>query len=154
MPEINTDGLRRFVINDIVIRLSSKCFVVSYLFVARFFFIVRASSYLLLGCTRSEAGVEQLFDCLAIQTNVYGFDNEGQHGQQSVLLRHTHKPEKAQHPICASRSRRLSRTHAALGRPFQEGGRRYQGWKSPGVLKPLRISPMIRPELRISVVLT
>jgi len=62
------------------------------------------------------AGVEQPFGCLVIQNRqvshvlhgeVDGLDNEGQHGQRSVLLCHTHKPQKGPYPICVSRSRNV-----------------------------------------------
>jgi len=55
--------------------------------------------------------VEQLFDCLIIQNREtvqsigksMGWTIGGQHGRRSVLLRHTHRPQRRPYPICVSR---------------------------------------------------
>ena len=40
----------------------------------------------------------------ALHWEVDGLDSEGQHGQRSVPLRHTHKAAEGPYPICVSRS--------------------------------------------------
>jgi len=89
---------------------------------------------------------------------VNGLDIEGLHGQQSVLLHHTHKatPHLYKHerkrptPV----RRRLSRNHAVLGRVIPGGWVPMSAMKVEfhSALHPLHIPLVFRPDHRASVV--
>ena len=133
-------------------------------------FIVWASSYALLGRTRSRGRCWAAIRlCRHPETSGHvlhmefdGLEDGGQHGQRSVPLCHTHRPQKGPYPTCVNRSgnvrHRCGSGYAGptlfLG-PFQEDGCRCREWKCGvwySALQPLRIPSVIRPERRTSVV--